>query len=247
MACIIQSPDPTLYQPRGPKSSNTSIYLFTDLDSHAEVPQVTEPPCPVPTEQEDHGFQGRQAPGLEQQQKHLQAGLPQLWKSLWCQVGREKLCNRDEPKLPKPVSDWALHPLLLTVARLNLLLTPWLWSSWGRQDCRLCGPPFPPPFLISPSSFPSSKFSASMKEKAPSASLAPLARPPIGSYRVFVMKVLKICPKLLPPDLFPHCCCHCLTLPAKAGAAAASPGHGETPYPSLEAASDGWRIPSGNS
>ncbi|TKC50040.1 hypothetical protein EI555_016093, partial [Monodon monoceros] len=30
--------------PRGPKSSSTSVYLFTDFDSHAKVPQVTEPP-----------------------------------------------------------------------------------------------------------------------------------------------------------------------------------------------------------
>eukprot|EP00069_Balaena_mysticetus_P007336 bmy_19004T0 len=78
MACIIQSPDPTLYQPRGPKSSNTPIYLFSDFDSQAKVPQVTEPPRPAPAELCCTGgpwIPRRQAPGLERQQKHLQPGL----------------------------------------------------------------------------------------------------------------------------------------------------------------------------
>ena len=39
----IQSPDPTTYQLRDRKSSNTAVYLFTNFDSQAKVPQAIGP------------------------------------------------------------------------------------------------------------------------------------------------------------------------------------------------------------
>ncbi|XP_071078045.1 T cell receptor alpha chain constant isoform X4 [Desmodus rotundus] len=134
----VKNPDPAVYQPRSPKSSRTSICLFTDFDSNTDVPQATG----------SSAF-GSNSTVLDMRSTHSKSYGALLWsdstdfgckgtfnKTFYpssefsCDVTSvEKSFETDINLNFQNLSVIGFRILLLKVAGFNLLMTLRLWSS----------------------------------------------------------------------------------------------------------------------
>ncbi|XP_057399683.1 T cell receptor alpha chain MC.7.G5-like [Balaenoptera acutorostrata] len=135
----IQNPDPAVYQLRRPKSSNTSVCLYTDFESQANVSQVTRRPMVYSSDSTvlDMGAVGSKSNGVVAWDSRTDVGCEDTFnQSFYSNSGIpcdtkivEKSFETDMNLNFRNLSVIGFRVLLLKVVGYNLLMTLRLWSS----------------------------------------------------------------------------------------------------------------------
>ncbi|TKC39483.1 hypothetical protein EI555_021412 [Monodon monoceros] len=134
----IQNPDPAVYQLRSPKSSNTSVCLYTDFESQANVSQVTRPVVfSSDSTVLDMGALGSKSNGVVAWSSRTDLGCTDTFnQTFYPNLGvpcdakiAEKSFETDMNLNFQNLSVIGFRVLLLKVVGYNLLMTLRLWSS----------------------------------------------------------------------------------------------------------------------
>ncbi|XP_007449580.1 PREDICTED: uncharacterized protein LOC103079551 [Lipotes vexillifer] len=134
----IQNPDPAVYQLRSPKSSNTSVCLYTDFESQANVSRVTRPVVfSSDSTVLDMGALGSKSNGVVAWSSGTDLGCTDTFnQTFYSNLGipcdakiAEKSFETDMNLNFRNLSVIGFRVLLLKVVGYNLLMTLRLWSS----------------------------------------------------------------------------------------------------------------------
>ncbi|XP_060002110.1 T cell receptor alpha chain MC.7.G5-like isoform X2 [Lagenorhynchus albirostris] len=134
----IQNPDPAVYLLRSPKSSNTSVCLYTDFESQANVSQVTRPVVfSSDSTVLDMGALGSKSNGVVAWSSRTDLGCGDTFNQTFysssgipCDAKiAEKSFETDMNLNFQNLSVIGFRVLLLKVVGYNLLMTLRLWSS----------------------------------------------------------------------------------------------------------------------
>uniref|UniRef100_A0A8C9E6U5 Ig-like domain-containing protein n=1 Tax=Phocoena sinus TaxID=42100 RepID=A0A8C9E6U5_PHOSS len=137
----IQNPNPAVYQLRSPKSSNTSVCLYTDFESQANVSQVTRPVVfSSDSTVLDMGALGSKSNGVVAWSSGTDLGCADTFNQTFypnsgecrspCDAKiAEKSFETDMNLNFQNLSVIGFRVLLLKVVGYNLLMTLRLWSS----------------------------------------------------------------------------------------------------------------------
>ncbi|KAB0401875.1 hypothetical protein E2I00_001744, partial [Balaenoptera physalus] len=124
----IQNPDPAVYQLRSSKSSNTSVCLFTDFESQANVSQVTRPVVySSDSTVLDMGALGSKSNGVVAWDSTTDVGCEDTFNQTFYSNSGIPCDTKIVEKSFETVIGFRV--LLLKVVGYNLLMTLRLWSS----------------------------------------------------------------------------------------------------------------------